>query len=154
MLQFNPAKRISVDDALRHPFLASQFSEDQLLEAQCAKPMSLEIESIGEDPDHLFDNVTDRILFCIEQPLMLYSNRLLRRCCCTRLNVPLPTPAACHKFRRRNQDCRNAYQLMAEYMKTSTKVLRSRKLRSMYCQHCTLFFVLIEFLDAFIVRSL
>jgi serine/threonine protein kinase len=58
MLAFNPAKRISVDDALRHPFLAQQFSEEQWREARCTKPMSFDIESIGEDTDHLFENVS------------------------------------------------------------------------------------------------
>lgn len=61
MLAFNPAKRITVDDALRHPFLASQFSEEQLHEAQCHRPMSIDIESIGEDSDHLFENVSYRL---------------------------------------------------------------------------------------------
>ncbi len=57
MLTFNPAKRISVDAALRHPFLVSQFKEEQFAAAYCRRPMSLAKETIGEDSSHLLDNV-------------------------------------------------------------------------------------------------
>lgn len=68
MLKFDPANRISVDAALRHPFLAPFHSEEKFRNAQCQSPMSIDIESVGEDPDHLFDSVSVRknyILFIV-----------------------------------------------------------------------------------------
>ena len=58
MLAFNPAKRISVDAALRHPFLTAQFTEEHFAAAHCRTPMSLARETIGEDSSHLLDNVS------------------------------------------------------------------------------------------------
>jgi mitogen-activated protein kinase 1/3 len=59
LLAFDPASRITVDDALRHPFLQAFHSEEKEAAALASDPMSVEIETVGEDADHLFDNVSD-----------------------------------------------------------------------------------------------
>jgi serine/threonine protein kinase len=58
MLLFDPSKRITVDEALAHPFLAP-FNADlsNQLSSQ-VQPLSVEIESVCEDPEHLFDSVS------------------------------------------------------------------------------------------------
>ena len=58
LLAFDPAKRLSVDEALRHPFLAAFYSEDKMAQAVCPQPMSVALETIGEDADHIYDNVS------------------------------------------------------------------------------------------------
>ena len=55
MLHFNPNKRITVAEALEHPFLASK--RQPAKEAAAESPMSARIESIGESTEHLLENV-------------------------------------------------------------------------------------------------
>jgi serine/threonine protein kinase len=56
MLKFDPAQRITVDAALAHPYLASV--RNLAKEQAAARPMSAEIETIGEDPEHIHANVS------------------------------------------------------------------------------------------------
>jgi mitogen-activated protein kinase 1/3 len=58
LLAFDPASRLTVDDALRHPFLQAFHSEEKEATAVAGNPMSVEIETVGEDSNHLFDNVS------------------------------------------------------------------------------------------------
>ena len=55
MLQFDPSKRITVDEALAHPFLAPVRARAS--EVSAPSPMSAAIESIGESREHLYENV-------------------------------------------------------------------------------------------------
>jgi len=55
MLHFNPNKRITVAEALEHPFLATK--RQPAKEAVASSPMSARIESIGESTEHLLENV-------------------------------------------------------------------------------------------------
>jgi serine/threonine protein kinase len=56
MLKFDPTQRITVDAALAHPYLASV--RNLAKEQAAARPMSAEIETIGEDPEHIHANVS------------------------------------------------------------------------------------------------
>lgn len=55
MLAFDPSHRLSVNDALAHPYLCSVRNE--VKETVATAPMSDETESKGEDPEHLHGNV-------------------------------------------------------------------------------------------------
>lgn len=58
MLNFDPSKRTLVDDALHHPFLADEQSDEKEFDACCPSPMSAEIESLSEENlEHLTDAV-------------------------------------------------------------------------------------------------
>ena len=56
MLRFDPAERLTVEEALAHPYLASVRSEAK--EVCTAVPMSVQDEVLGEDLDHLYANVS------------------------------------------------------------------------------------------------
>ena len=56
MLRFDPSERLTVEEALAHPYLASVRSEAK--EMCSAVPMSVQEEVIGEDLDHLYANVS------------------------------------------------------------------------------------------------
>ena len=56
MLRFDPAERLTVEEALAHPYLASVRSEAK--EVCAAVPMSVQEEVLGEDLDHLYANVS------------------------------------------------------------------------------------------------
>jgi serine/threonine protein kinase len=58
MLTFNPSKRITIEDALRHPYLSCEQSDRREREAICLDPMRADIEQISEDPDNLVANVS------------------------------------------------------------------------------------------------
>lgn len=60
MLYFNPNNRITVDEALCHPFLASK--RQPAREINAASPMSAAIELIGESTSHLYENVKQEVL--------------------------------------------------------------------------------------------
>jgi len=60
MLAFNPAERLSVDEAINHPYLAS--CRQIALERESNIPMSAAIENIGESANHLFENVAHEVL--------------------------------------------------------------------------------------------
>lgn len=63
MLAFDPKKRISVDNALRHPYLSAFHSEERFLGACTNGPMKADIESICEDQDHILSSVVGEIMF-------------------------------------------------------------------------------------------
>ncbi len=61
MLMFDPSKRITVEDALRHPFLSEEQSDEKERNAVCRHPMSADIESVTEqEMDRLIDHVSCR----------------------------------------------------------------------------------------------
>ena len=60
MLHFNPNKRITVEEALAHPFLADR--RDPSKEYVARTPMSAALESVGESTEHLYENVIHFIL--------------------------------------------------------------------------------------------
>eukprot|EP00596_Hydrurales_sp_CCMP1899_P000447 CAMPEP_0119040786 /NCGR_PEP_ID=MMETSP1177-20130426/10814_1 /TAXON_ID=2985 /ORGANISM="Ochromonas sp, Strain CCMP1899" /LENGTH=557 /DNA_ID=CAMNT_0007006171 /DNA_START=93 /DNA_END=1763 /DNA_ORIENTATION=+ len=60
MLSFDPKSRISVDRALAHPYLAGGRNIGK--EIQAHTPMSDEIESIGEDANHLHANIVKEVM--------------------------------------------------------------------------------------------
>ena len=63
MLRFDPSQRLTVAQALAHPYLASVRNESK--ETVASTPMSDTIESVGEDQDHLHANVSREVaLFC------------------------------------------------------------------------------------------
>lgn len=55
MLEFNPSRRISVNEALNHPFLASRRKEG--LERNCPVPLDNRFELIEESPHHLIESI-------------------------------------------------------------------------------------------------
>lgn len=55
MLTFNPLKRLTVNEALSHPFLASKRQDEFEFDAEI--PMSAAVESVGETGTHLYENV-------------------------------------------------------------------------------------------------
>ena len=57
MLRFDPSERLTVEEALAHPYLASVRS--QAKEVCAAVPMSVQDEVQGEDLDHLYANVSE-----------------------------------------------------------------------------------------------
>jgi hypothetical protein len=57
MLAFDPKKRVSVDNALRHPYLSAFHSEERYQAACSNGPMKADIESICEDQDHILSSV-------------------------------------------------------------------------------------------------
>jgi len=61
MLSFDPAKRITVDEALAHPFLASVRAPQSELSA--VAPMSAAIEAIGESREHLYESVATEVRY-------------------------------------------------------------------------------------------
>lgn len=60
MLHFNPNKRITVEEALAHPFLAEK--RDFSREVSAPSPMSAAIESVGESTGHLYENVAHEVM--------------------------------------------------------------------------------------------
>ena len=58
MLNFNPSKRITIDDALHHPYMSCEQSDRRERDAICLEPMRADIEQISEDPDNLVANVS------------------------------------------------------------------------------------------------
>jgi len=76
MLHFDPSKRAVVDEALHHPFLTEEQSDEKEFDAVCSDPMSAEIESLSEENlEHLTDAVSIYIYiyhsFCIKMPYIL-----------------------------------------------------------------------------------
>ena len=67
MLLFNSSNRITVDDALQHPYFSSVRRATSELEAECTSPMSILLESIDEDVTNLFESVIDEIYFYHQQ---------------------------------------------------------------------------------------
>jgi serine/threonine protein kinase len=63
MLVFNPRKRITVEEALNHPFLTSKRVES--FEFHAELPMSAAVESMGESGDHLYENVGSMFVECV-----------------------------------------------------------------------------------------
>jgi serine/threonine protein kinase len=58
LLRFSPDRRISVDDALAHPFLAlAKEQEEGRMAFVCAKPLNGEIEAIAENKQNLLKEV-------------------------------------------------------------------------------------------------
>lgn len=58
MLHFDPSKRAVVDEALHHPFLVEEQSDEKEFDAMCPNPMSAEIESLSEENlEHLTEAV-------------------------------------------------------------------------------------------------
>ena len=55
LLSFNPATRITVDEALQHPFLASQRRRD--IEVKADTPLDAISVDEYEAPDHILQNV-------------------------------------------------------------------------------------------------
>ena len=62
MLLFNSSNRITVEDALEHPYFSSVRRTKRGLETECTSPMSILVESI-DDITHLFESVMDEIHF-------------------------------------------------------------------------------------------
>ena len=60
LLKFDPAQRISIDAALTHPYLASVRAESRELEA--TSPMRDDLETVGEDQDHLHANIVKEVM--------------------------------------------------------------------------------------------
>lgn len=59
MLHFDPSKRAVVDEALHHPFLTEEQSDEKEFDAVCPNPMSADIESLSEENlEHLTDAVS------------------------------------------------------------------------------------------------
>lgn len=64
MLEFDPSKRINVHEALRHPFLADEYSESKLRDSICLEPMNADIEAISEnDMEHLVTGITEEVMY-------------------------------------------------------------------------------------------
>lgn len=63
MLSFSPRKRLTVDEALNHPFLRSKRMPG--LEKTAATPMKADLESIGESAEHLFANVSGKVYLLV-----------------------------------------------------------------------------------------
>ena len=59
MLRFSPAARITVDQALAHPFLAAARQPDR--ETTCPTPMMFEFEERAEGRGNLLSNVVSEI---------------------------------------------------------------------------------------------
>ena len=55
MLQFNPRKRVTVDQTLDHPFFSD--IRNPALETVADRPMSVDIETLGESSENLRTNV-------------------------------------------------------------------------------------------------
>ena len=55
MLQFNPRKRVTVDQTLDHPFFSD--IRNPVLETVADRPMSVDIETLGESSENLRTNV-------------------------------------------------------------------------------------------------
>lgn len=60
MLKFNASDRITVDQALNHPYFAKIKKSES--EITCETPMDISIEAIEEDKEHLFDSLVKEIL--------------------------------------------------------------------------------------------
>jgi len=63
MLCFNSSNRITVDDALEHPYFSRVRQTNRVNEIECTAPMSILTESIEEDTAHLYDSVLNEIHF-------------------------------------------------------------------------------------------
>jgi hypothetical protein len=60
MLKFDPSQRITIEEALAHPYLTSVRNLAKEQTAAC--PMSADIETIGEDQEHIHANVSENFL--------------------------------------------------------------------------------------------
>lgn len=63
LLTFDPRTRISAGEALNHPFIRGcrSWSQEQLDAAVCSSPLNFNLESVGEDSEHLYHNILQEI---------------------------------------------------------------------------------------------
>jgi hypothetical protein len=60
MLKFNASDRITVDQALNHPYFTKIKKPES--ETTCQTPLDISIEAIEESSEHLFDSLVKEIL--------------------------------------------------------------------------------------------